>query len=491
MLQIQTAHNKTIYTILFLVVVLNFCMHFSHFSDELIGTHVWRQAQTQSTIINFYEEDMNIFNPRANIKSANDGIQRMEFPLMQWLTAGLYHITGNQLTVTRYFMFLIGVIAMFGLFHLLLALFNKPILSLIGAWAFTFSPAFYYYTINPLPDNLALCCGIWGLALFFKYVHNQKTIVLIASGLLMSLSALCKLPFILYYIVPVIYFIQIIRKQGNTFITLKTATLQLSWSLLPLVWYAIVIPQWSDNPVLAGVFDSRVSVLKLLDYLQHNVFITTPDLLLNYGSVLFFIAGFYFLVKRKSYRDFRFIPILWLGIMVIAYYLFEIIPIGKIHDYYLFPFYPLLFILVAYGAYHIFYGSNKKLRIVSYVLLIVLPLTCFLRADTRWNKNNPGFNRDLLTFKTELRNAVPKNAVVVAGNDISKVIFLYYIDKKGYPFLNNLLTTNDLQGFVSAGAEYLYSDSPDIIEQQQLSPFIDSLIVTCGSVKVYKLKNPI
>ncbi|MEI2673177.1 MAG: hypothetical protein V9F05_03950 [Chitinophagaceae bacterium] len=265
----------------------------------------------------------------------------------------------------------------------------------------------------------------------------------------------------------------------------------MSWSLLPLVWYAIVIPQWSDNPVLAGVFDSRVSVLKLLDYLQHNVFITTPDLLLNYGSVLFFMAGFYFLVKRKSYRDFRFIPILWLGIMVIAYYLFEIIPIGKIHDYYLFPFYPLLFILVAYGAYHILYGSNKKLRIVSYVLLIVLPLTCFLRADTRWNKNNPGFNRDLLTFKTELRNAVPKNAVVVAGNDISKVIFLYYIDKKGYPFLNNLLTTNDLQGFVSAGAEYLYSDSPDIIEQQQLSPFIDLLIVTCGSVKVYKLKNPI
>lgn len=490
MIPIQTLRHKTAYTILFLVVALSFFMHFSHFSDELIGTHVWRQTQTQSTIINFYEEDMNIFNPRVDNRPSDDGIRRMEFPLMQWLVAGLYHLTGNQLAVTRYFMFLIGVLAMFGIYHLLLALFNKPVLSLIGAWAFTFSPAFYYYTINPLPDNLALCCGIWGLALFFKYVRNPKTIILICSGLLMSLSALCKLPFILYYIVPFIYFIQIVRKQGITFNIIKTAFLQLSWGLLPLAWYAVVIPQWDDNPVLAGLLDSSDSVLKLLDYLQHNLFITTPDLLLNYGSVLFFIAGFYFLVKRKSYRDDRFIPILWLGIMVIIYYLFEINAIAKIHDYYLFPFYPLLFILVAYGAYHIVFGDNKKLRIASYVLLIALPLTCYLRIDSRWNLNNPGFNRDLLTYKNELRKAVPDDALVVAGNDVSTFIFLYYIDKEGYPFLKNRLTTKQLQAMVSEGAEYLYTDSPDVIEQQQLSPFIDSLIVTYGSIKVYKLKNP-
>ena len=45
----------------------------------------------------------------------------------------------------------------------------------------------------------------------------------------------------------------------------------------------------------------------------------------------------------------------------------------------------------------------------------------------RWSPENPGFNKDLLTYKNELRNAVPKDALVVAGNDKSHFIpFLLY-----------------------------------------------------------------
>jgi hypothetical protein len=49
-----------------------------------------------------------------------------------------------------------------------------------------------------------------------------------------------------------------------------------------------------------------------------------------------------------------------------------------------------------------------------------------------WDKDSPGFNKDLLTYWDELREAVPKNTLCVAGNDISSFIFFYYIDKKGW-----------------------------------------------------------
>jgi len=47
---------------MFSIALINLTMHFEHFSKDLMSNHVWRQTQTKSTIINFYEEDMNILN---------------------------------------------------------------------------------------------------------------------------------------------------------------------------------------------------------------------------------------------------------------------------------------------------------------------------------------------------------------------------------------------------------------------------------------------
>ena len=160
-------HLKNI--VLLSIVIISFIMHYKHFSKDLISIHSWRQTQTQTTINNFYEEDMNILNPRRNDRGNGDGIFRMEFPLMQWLVAGSYYVFGKSVLVTRLFMFGIGLLSVFGMYKLLLILFKKELLAIIGAWAFNFSPSFFYYTINPLPDNLALCCAIWGLVLFFKW----------------------------------------------------------------------------------------------------------------------------------------------------------------------------------------------------------------------------------------------------------------------------------------------------------------------------------
>lgn len=476
--------------ILLLIVLISFSMHYRHFTKELMGIHVWRQTQTQSTINNFYEEDFNILNPARNDRGNSDGVFRMEFPLMQWLVACLYKVFGQHLLITRIFMFLVGISAIAGMHKMLRAIFQNETIAIAGAWAFNFSPSFYYHTINPMPDNFALSCSIWGIALFFTWYRKNKAYLLILSGLLLSIGALCKLPFIIYFIVPATFFlIQIYHHGFSKNLIINTIT-EFIPILMPVAWYLYVIPQWHGNGIVSGITDNEVPFLTILDYLQHNLISNLPELMLNYGSVPFFVAGFYFLRKKKAFNNPMFPVFLTWSLGVLAYFLFEVNMIAKVHDYYLFPFYPILFILVGYGAYNLLNLENKLIKYFSFLLLLILPATAYLRMQTRWNPDSPGFNKDLLIFKDELQKAMPKDALCIAGNDESHFIFFYYIDKKGWGIADDNLHGQDIKTMIRDGAEYLYSDSRKIDSDKKISPFLEKLVLERGSIKVYRLTKP-
>jgi hypothetical protein len=472
------------YAVLISVALISLAMHFEHFPKQLVSIHVWRQ-----TIINFYEGDMNIFNPARNERGSGDGIFRMEFPLMQWLVALTYKVFGNHLIITRIFMFVIGLFSVLGMYRLLTGLFQNDKLALAGAWAFNFSPSFYYYTINPLPDNLALCCSIWGLALFFSWIRKNKLSALLFSGLFLSTGALCKLPFILYFIVPLAWFVIEMTKNGIRRKLLINLLVTALFLLPPFAWYASVVSQWEAKGIVNGILRNDIPLTTILDYLQYNIVSTLPELLLNYGSLLFFLSGFYFMWKNKLYKKPFFTELAILGLGVIAYFLYELNMIANVHDYYLFPFLPLLFMLVAYGAFNLLQHKVKVMRYLALFLLLILPLTAWLRMQVRWNEDSPGFNKDLLSYKQDLRGVVPKNALCVVGNDESHHIFFYYVDKKGWGFNNDELFASDLRQMIEQGAGYLYSDSRAVDENIEIRSCLDRLIMEKGSVRVYSLKR--
>ncbi len=480
-------HLKKI--VLLSIVSISFIMHYKHFSKDIMSIHSWRQTQTQSTINNFYEEDMNILNPRRNDRGSSEGIFRMEFPLMQWMVASSYHVFGNSILVTRLFMFGIGILSVLGIYYLLISLFKQEVLAMMGAWTFNFSPSFFYYTINPLPDNLALCCAIWGLVLFFKWTESKKFTQLILCGSLLSIAALCKLPFILYFIVPAVYLLRNVIRTQQYRKNLLHGLIIFTFLTTPLLWYITVIQEWEGNGIVSGMLDNSKNFSVLLDYLIHNLISTLPELLLNYGSVLFFIAGFYFLFKKKAFKNPHFLLIITLSCSALAYFFFEINMIAKIHDYYLFPFYPMLFILVGYGAYHTYRIEKKSFKVIVIFLLCILPITCYIRMYERWIPESPGFNKDLLEYKSELREIIPNDALVIIGNDVSRYISFYYIDKKGWGFDNDNLTPEKLTSMIDNGASYLYSDSRKIDTNKYITPFLDKLILEKGSIKVFLLKQ--
>jgi hypothetical protein len=470
------------------IAVISLLMHLPHFSKDLIGIHAWRQTQTQTTINCFYEEDMNILNSRKYERGSGEGIQRMEFPLIQWVIAMLYKIFGSHILITRITMFIIGLFSVYGMYRLLNALSGNEVLALIGAWALNFSPSFYYYTINPLPDNIALCFGIWGLAYFFNWIKTKRNSLLFTCGMFLSLATLCKLPFVLFYSIPGIY---LLRGLMNPVLKSVVRNLLILCSMIvfPLIWYVWVIPQWEGNGVVSGVFDNKESFDVLWAYLTFNLTSTLPELLINYGAVLFFLAGFYYTMKLKLYRKEFFLPLLVCSILLIIYYLFEMNMIARTHDYYLFPFYPVIMIFIGYGAYNLLSSENKFLKNLSVLCFFILPLTAYIRMHNRWNEETPGFNKDLLTYKTELRAAVPDNALCVAGNDGSHFIFLYYIHKKGWVYNYDELRAESLTKMISEGAQYLYSDSRDLEKREDIKPFLVEMVNESGSVRVFRLKK--
>ncbi len=387
-------------------------------------------------------------------------------------------------------MFITGLFSVLGLYILLKNIFGKELPAAFGAWAFTFSPAFYYYTINPLPDNFALCCSIWGLALFFIWVKKHRNLMLLLSGIFLSVGTLSKLPFILFYSVPFMYFLLKVIQKGYRNTDVTDALIVFTPAVLPAAWYISVIPHWDYNGIVGGMLDNQASWSTLLDYLQHNLVSTLPELLLNYGAVPYFIAGFYFIFRNRIYHTKLFWVLATWGMLTIMYFLFELNMIAKIHDYYLFPFYPLLFIIVAYGAVSLWELKKPAVKYSVIFLFLILPLTAYLRMKDRWNPDNPGINKDLLVYRDDLRNAVPDNALCITGNDISHFIFFYYVHKKGWGFDEDNLSTAKLDSMIVHGARYLYCDSRVVDQNSGIRSHLEKLVLARGSIKVYKLKRP-
>ncbi len=472
--------------ILCCIPLISLLLHWHVLNLDLVGIHVWRQTETQTVINNFYRDDINILNPRFNDHADTDRLHRMEFPVMQWLFAWFYRLLGPHIAVSRVLTFIIGLFSVYGIFFLCDQIFRNKTIATLCAWCFNFSPVFYYYTINPMPDNFALCCAIWCIGFFYSYLNTVKIKYILLSALFLCLATLAKLPFIIYgSFIFTFAVLALTRKVHTGKQLLRIALIYLLFLLPAIAWYIMVIPGWEIGGV-KGMLDTRLNHPVIFDVLKGTLISILPELLINYGSVLFFIAGFYLMFKSKLYINRYFLIFLFWGITIIMYFLYEMNIIDIVHDYYLFPFLPPIFLLVAYGSYRLLACGNF-LRPLSLFCLAILPLTAYLRIDSRWDTSDPGFNSVYFKYKNQLRDITPQNAYCITGNDVSHYILLYYIDRKGWAFDKDLFDENMLSFYISKGAGYLFIDSK-IDTVPGIKAHLDKKIFDKETLRVYKLK---
>ena len=176
--------------------------------------------------------------------------------------------------------------------------------------------------------------------------------------------------------------------------------------------------------------------------------------------------------------------------VVLFYFFFELNLIGREHDYYLFPFLPLIFLLVAGGIHGVWDHKSAFWRYFLPISMLVMPLTAYLRVQSRWSEQKPGFNKDLLDHRAALRAAVPDTALCVVGNDVSHHIWFYHLDKKGWAFDSDRIDSLWLSKKINLGAQYLYTDARHLETREDLWPMLESLMGQYGTIWVWKLRAP-
>ena len=452
-----------------------------------MGIHAWRQTQTMSVVENFVQEDMNILNPRINPRGSGDGIFRMEFPLMQWVFALGYKLLGNKLMLARILSFLISIFSIFGFYKYLQTWNLDKTTSALGAWCFSWSPVVFYYEVNPLPDNLALGFAIWSLVFLKRLNKSSSTKSLIGFAVFLSLATAVKLPFILFGAGYIPLFIRGLKKLELRKTLVSTGPLLLIMAP-SITWYAWVIPQWTNTQLIGGIgAEESFDYSSAISTIWRTLHSMLPELLINYGSLLFFLVGIgLFFKSSESWKRLQ-IELSILSLLIL-FYLFEVNMIGLEHDYYLFPFLPFIFLIVTAGISPIINHKKKLISIIGFIALAILPMTAYLRTANRWTAGESEMT--LHKHKAELRGLLPNGELIIVGNDRSHQIILYHLGKKGWAFEQNWLAAEDLETHINQGAKFLYINTNLVEETPRLKQFTLEPIFEQDGITVYPLALP-
>jgi len=483
-LSYQLPKSKITYFILG-ILGLNLLLHIQVFDLDIQGRHAWRQCQTMWNIKNFTESDPNILNPRVSHFNYGDtNIYRYEFPIMQWSLGMAQRVFGSSIPLVRFLLFLITAIGSVGFYKLLRKISFNVTSSLMGMLFFIFGPVVFYYMINPLPDNLALAAGIWYLYHIVTYQKLKLKKHLIFAGISLLVATLAKLPFLMFSIVSIYFFVKdVLKYRGINGSQLYYGAIQLLLLLPAFAWYYWVMPGWEGNSVLKGVFDGKTDWaenFKILSFYSKTMF---PQFLLYPSVWLPFLVGIYFSFKRLKDEG-------WIVAMVFITFLYLILQwdvIGTAHDYYLMPFLPWMYILVTVGIDKLIHSKKKFWSVLALLCFLSAPIVSYKVSIGKWNE--VWYNKDLYNHRESLINAVPDSEKVIMLKDISKYVFPYQVNKKGYIY-SYLISGKQMEELMlNQGIKFLYSDSREFEQKTDIAPLLDSLILEAGTIRVYRLQN--
>jgi hypothetical protein len=472
---------------LFLIVSVNFLLHLNILNQDIQGLHSWRQSQTMWNIRNFVRHDGNILNPRVSaFNSDHDNLYRYEFPIMQWAIAMTQKVFGEKMAIVRILMFLISIGAITGIYALVRQIIHNEFSALTTTFLFQFSPIFYYYSFTPLPDILALSCGIWYLYFMLKFSLDHRLKYLIWGSVFLLIATLAKLPYLMLAILSIYFFVRAyIEKTSHPKQLVRVYSIQLLLLIPAFLWYTWVMPTWSGNPILLGIFGEKTAAFEFIKLLGFHGVKMFPNKILSFPIWIPFTVGCYYHIKNGFYTK-------WLYSLIgitIAYLILQLNTIGRDHDYYLLPFLPWLFILVALGIESIRLHYTKGKLMIGAICMLSLMYTIILTHS--WSSlEKTSFNADVFHYAKELKSAVPSDARCIILNDHSNYIFSYQIDKMGYMFSNDFLPVSWMEDLIeNHNVRYMYSDSELINNSEEIQQYIESEILAKGSVKVYSLKS--
>ncbi len=474
-----------------LCVLYGVYLHWGFWTLDIQGTHTWRQAATMWNVRNFARYDFNIFNPRT-MTIAEDGealIQRLEFPILQYFIAILYKLFGDHVVLARATVYAVSAAGALGLALCIRDLTRNAVAGALTAGLYLNAPVLFYYSINPLPDLLALAAAWWYLRYALRYFRSapidRRRTDLVLAGIALLVATWAKLPFLMISVVSIYYFVRhVARRRPDIRGGVSDALLQLGIIVPALAWYAWVIPTWAASPTI------QPSLLAVFNHPQAHEWLDLwvnkflPQRLLGGWSLPFAVVGVVLIFLRRSGGWW-----LTLLLMTVLYYLLEFEAIAHVHDYYMLPFMLPAYAAVGFAvAYVQRFGPWAEVGLV--LLVGYAGYEAHRKSVDQWGVVFTYFDANVLQYSEELTALAPRDSLVLIMRDMSANTFGYRIDKRGFVLDGDSIPAPWLSDYIDLKhVSYLYSNQEKVNADPTLLPHIDSLLGTFGTVQVFKLRD--
>lgn len=488
--------------------------------------HAWRQSDSYSFALTYFYENNKLLEPSLLFTGENgDSRAISEFPILYYITAKIWKLTGITPMPLKFLNFLI---LLTGLFHL--ALLTKKILK-DNFWAmfvvlFLFSsPILGYYSFNFIPNIPAFGFALTGLYYLYLFGTSGKTSHLVTYTLIFALATLIKVTslisllgalFILFS-----YYLGNFRKEKLNI--LKTAvSLALIFGTYWL-WYSYTIEY--NKVYLQGIFNQSVipiwkleieRISEIASKFNHYVFPQFFNVIAAYILLAAILAIVLFPGKINVYAR-RATYIYFLGVISFMLLFFQGL---NEHDYFLInslivvPAVTIAIILTIKEIYPNIY-SSKYSKIIGLFILIFLLNSNMIITRSHYNPHTNWVKYNLPLSKRQ-KDKWDYNFYVMKYHYPNYQGMHKYLREIGISYENKIITLGDFtpnktlslmhqRGFseyhysenhqkkemidkmIELGAEYLVIGDDKYLEIPQITPFTKNLIGQYNGIKIFKI----
>lgn len=413
-----------------------------------LDIHEWRQTLTLSIAHNFLENP-NIFFPRMDIGGNTEGIIACEFPVFNYLLAGIFKLFGTHDWFGRLLNWTVSCIGLWFFFDVVRKStnFNTAFYALIALM----SSIIFEYARKSMPDTFALFVTITGVWFLWNYLQNQSKKYLVVGAVLVTLGILSKIPFVLLLIFLLLPFLD--EQYPRT--AKRNLVIAIGLGLIGVVWWYFY---WM--PYLLEHFKNQliwpVSLIEGYDIVTRKMandsWRMTLDIPFHHKiPCLVAIMGLGVIWTGANHK-LKIVALLYIAV----FFLFTLKTgiVFPTHEYYVIPLVPLLALCAG-----CFLDQLKLKAFVTIPIAIVLFYTGF--KENRQRSFNPvSNNRSYMMGLTEVMQKYTQPAdKIMVNNGPFNPFMMYWAQRKGWTVNPDVTTKQEwMEDFKKQGLKYIVLD---------------------------------
>lgn len=219
-----------------LLIALFFLSGLENIMLPPLDAHGWRQSLTLSIAHNFLEHP-NILYPRMDIGGETEGIISCEFPLYNYLLAGIFKVFGPHDWYGRLLNWTIACAGLWFFYELVRKSLNPR--AAFFATLTLMCSILFEYARKSMPDTFAISLTVAGIWSALEYLEKGRSKFLVASFLLVTFGGLSKIP----AIIALSFLWMPLSDKSYPTLLKKRLTLTLATGIsLVLAWYFVWMP---------------------------------------------------------------------------------------------------------------------------------------------------------------------------------------------------------------------------------------------------------